>query len=68
LQDKRLQKAKELLQAGELKASDIYLDIGYNKLSNFSIAFINKFGIGQKKARLICFTRFNLLIYRSIGL
>ncbi|MFB9058144.1 helix-turn-helix domain-containing protein [Mariniflexile ostreae] len=45
LQDKRLQKAKELLQAGELKASDIYLDVGYNNLSNFSIAFKNKFGI-----------------------
>ncbi|WP_029596759.1 helix-turn-helix domain-containing protein [Flavobacterium sp. ACAM 123] len=45
LQDKRLQKAKELLQAGELKASDIYLDVGYNNLSNFSVAFKNKFGI-----------------------
>ena len=45
LQDKRLQKAKELLQGGELKASDIYLDVGYNNLSNFSIAFKNKFGI-----------------------
>ena len=45
LQDKRLQKAKELLQGGDLKASDIYLDIGYNNLSNFSIAFKNKFGI-----------------------
>ncbi|TXD49432.1 helix-turn-helix domain-containing protein [Polaribacter sp. IC073] len=45
LQDKRLQKAKELLQAGDLKASDIYLDIGYNNLSNFSVAFKKKFGI-----------------------
>jgi AraC-like DNA-binding protein len=45
LQDKRLQKAKELLQTGDLKASDIYLDIGYNNLSNFSVAFKNKFGI-----------------------
>jgi AraC-like DNA-binding protein len=45
LQDKRLQKAKKLLQSGYLKASDIYLDIGYNNLSNFSIAFKNKFGI-----------------------
>ncbi|GGG44811.1 helix-turn-helix domain-containing protein [Bizionia arctica] len=45
LQDKRLQKAKELLQGGDLKASDIYLDIGYNNLSNFSVAFKNKFGI-----------------------
>jgi AraC-like DNA-binding protein len=45
LQDKRLQKAKKLLQRGDLKASDIYLDIGYNNLSNFSVAFKKKFGI-----------------------
>jgi AraC-like DNA-binding protein len=45
LKDKRLQKAKELLQGGDLKASDIYLDVGYNNLSNFSVAFKNKFGI-----------------------
>jgi AraC-like DNA-binding protein len=45
LQDKRLRKAKELLQVGALKASDIYFDIGYNNLSNFSIAFKKKFGI-----------------------
>jgi len=45
LQDKRLQRAKELLQTGNLKASDIYLEIGYNNLSNFSVAFKNKFGI-----------------------
>jgi len=45
LQDKRLQRAKELLQDGNLKASDIYLDFGYSNLSNFSIAFKNKFGI-----------------------
>ncbi|AUC84124.1 AraC family transcriptional regulator [Polaribacter sp. ALD11] len=45
LQEKRLQKAKELLQKGDLKASDIYLDIGYNNLSNFSVAFKKKFGM-----------------------
>jgi AraC-like DNA-binding protein len=45
LKDKRLKKAKELLQGGDLKASDIYLNIGYNNLSNFSVAFKNKFGI-----------------------
>ncbi|PKG41695.1 helix-turn-helix domain-containing protein [Psychroflexus sp. MES1-P1E] len=45
LQDKRLQKAKELLEGGDLKASDIYLDMGYNNLSNFSVAFKKKFGI-----------------------
>ena len=49
LQDKRLQRAKDLLQEGVLKPSDIYLDIGYNNLSNFSIAFKNKFGISPKE-------------------
>jgi len=45
LQDKRLQKAKDILQEGTLKPSEIYLEIGYNNLSNFSIAFKNKFGM-----------------------
>lgn len=45
LQDKRLQRAKEVLSEGELTASDIYFDFGYSNLSNFSIAFKNKFGI-----------------------
>lgn len=45
LQDKKLQKAREILQIGKLKPSDIYLDFGYNNLSNFSIAYKNKFGI-----------------------
>ena len=44
LQDMRLQKAKEILEQGHLKPSDIYLDYGYHNLSNFSIAFKNKFG------------------------
>lgn len=45
LQAKRLQKAKQLLESGEYKPSDIYLDFGYHNLSNFSIAFKKKFGI-----------------------
>lgn len=49
LQDKRLQKAKETLEQGDLKPSEIYLDFGYNNLSNFSIAFKNKFGFSPKK-------------------
>ena len=49
LQDKRLNKAKEILAQGELKASNIYLDFGYNNLSNFSIAFKNKFGISPSE-------------------
>jgi AraC-like DNA-binding protein len=36
LQDKRLQRAKEILKRS-IKASDIYQDMGYNNLSNFSI-------------------------------
>lgn len=49
LQDKRLQKAKELLEQGAVKPSDIYIDFGYNNLSNFSIAFKNKFGFSPKQ-------------------
>lgn len=49
LQDKRLQKAKETLEQGDLKSSDIYLDFGYNNLSNFSVAFKNKFGISPRE-------------------
>jgi AraC-like DNA-binding protein len=49
LQDKRLQKAKETLEEGNLKPSDIYLNFGYNNLSNFSIAYKNKFGYSPNK-------------------
>ncbi|MCX7548367.1 AraC family transcriptional regulator [Xanthomarina sp. F1114] len=49
LKDKRLQKAKEILESGILKPSDIYIEFGYNNLSNFSIAYKNKFGISPSK-------------------
>ena len=49
LQDKRLNKAKETLEKGHLKPSDIFLDFGYNNLSNFSIAFKNKFGFSPSE-------------------
>jgi len=49
LQDKRLLKAKETLAKGQVTASDIYLDFGYNNLSNFSIAFKNKFGFNPSE-------------------
>lgn len=52
LQDKRLLKAKETLEQGNLKPSDIYLDFGYNNLSNFSIAFKNKFGFSPRETSL----------------
>ena len=49
LKDKRLQRAKEILEEGNLKPSDIYLDLGYNNLSNFSTAFKNNFGFSPKE-------------------
>ncbi|MEN7550956.1 AraC family transcriptional regulator [Rapidithrix thailandica] len=49
LQEKRLEKAKTLLEQGHLKASDIYLEMGYHNLSNFSTAFKNKFGFSPKE-------------------
>lgn len=49
-QDKRLRRAKELLEQGTAKPSDLYLDFGYNNLSNFSIAFKNKFGISPTES------------------
>jgi AraC-like DNA-binding protein len=48
LRHKRLTKAREILKLGKLKPSDIYSNLGYNNLSNFSIAFKNKFGINPK--------------------
>ncbi|WP_233487105.1 helix-turn-helix domain-containing protein [Tenacibaculum sp. E3R01] len=49
--NKRLDKAKELLEKGNLKVSDIYLDLGYNNLSNFSSAFKTKFGISPSQIK-----------------
>lgn len=51
LKNQRLNKAKETLEQGDLTASDIYLDFGYNSLSNFSIAFKNKFGVNPSEYR-----------------
>ncbi len=50
MQKKRLDKAKNMLQTSGIKASDIYVDLGYNNLSNFSIAFKNEFGFSPKEA------------------
>ncbi len=50
--DKRLNKAKEILEAGQLKPSEVFLYFGYNNLSNFSIAFKNKFGFNPSDISL----------------
>ena len=49
LKNKRLQKAREILEEGISKPSDIYFDFGYNNLSNFSVAFKNKFGFNPSE-------------------
>lgn len=51
-QQQRLNKAKELLQDGKHKPSEIYQDFGYDSLSNFSIAFKNEFGFSPKKTSI----------------
>lgn len=47
--EQRLLKAKEILQNKEAKPSEIYIDFGYNNLSNFSIAFKNRFGVSPSE-------------------
>lgn len=49
LKQKRLQHAKQILRKGKLKPSEIYLELGYSSLSNFSIAFKNEFGVSPKQ-------------------
>ena len=45
---KRLNKAKKLLLNNEATPSEIYMDFGYDSLSNFSTAFKNEFGYNPK--------------------
>lgn len=52
MQDKRLKKAKEILGQGTLKASDIYMEFGYNNLSNFSSAYKKKFGFTPRQIQI----------------
>lgn len=47
--DQRLSKAKELLEDENTKPSDIYLELGYNNLSNFSAAFKKKFKVSPSE-------------------
>ena len=45
----RLNKAREILRKNKVKPSEIYLDFGYDSLSNFSTAFKNEFGYSPKQ-------------------
>jgi AraC-like DNA-binding protein len=45
----RLNKAREILNGNKVKPSEIYMDFGYDSLSNFSAAFKNEFGYSPRK-------------------
>lgn len=48
-QIQRLTRAKELLEKGNVKASEIYTEFGYENLSNFSAAFKSIFGVSPRQ-------------------
>ena len=45
----RLNKAREILNDNKVKPSEIFMDFGYDSLSNFSTAFKNEFGYTPKQ-------------------
>ena len=45
----RLNKAKELLQRGDLNVSQVAIEVGFNNLSYFSRTFTEEFGYYPKK-------------------
>ena len=47
----RLNKAREILNGNKVKPSEIYMDFGYDSLSNFSAAFKNEFGYSPKQVQ-----------------
>lgn len=47
--EQRLQRAKALIANENARPSDIYFDLGYSNLSNFSIAFKKRFGVNPSK-------------------
>ena len=51
LQQKRLQKAKQLIEKENLQPTEIFADFGYRSLSNFSAAYKNEFGYSPKNSK-----------------
>lgn len=52
-QQKRLNKARELLFNNKATPSEIYMEFGYDSLSNFSTAFKNEFGYSPKQTNTV---------------
>ena len=48
----RLTEARAALSSSKVKPSDIFMDFGYENLSNFSAAFKNEFGYSPKQVHL----------------
>jgi AraC-like DNA-binding protein len=44
LQRLRLERAAELLKAGQLNVTEVAMEVGYSSLSHFSLAFRQAFG------------------------
>ena len=49
IQDKRLDYAKNMMKDKGLAASEVYFEVGYTNLSNFSNAFKTKFGFSPRE-------------------
>jgi transcriptional regulator GlxA family with amidase domain len=47
----RLERARELLETTDLRVTDICLEVGYESLSSFTIAFRNRFGVPPQRYR-----------------
>lgn len=52
-QQTRLNKARELLLNNKATPSEIYMELGYDSLSNFSTAFKNEFGYSPKQTNTV---------------
>ena len=52
-QQTRLNKARELLLNNKATPSEIYMEFGYDSLSNFSTAFKNEFGYSPKQTNTV---------------
>jgi len=48
LHEQKMQKAKKLLEKGELNATEIALEVGYKYIHSFSKAFTQRFGMSPK--------------------
>jgi AraC-like DNA-binding protein len=57
LTQKRLEKAKELLAAGELSVTEVCLSVGFQSLGSFSTLFQREVGRSPQQYRLLLFAR-----------